>query len=110
AEVVVTNGFAIPADPLGPARVRLRTATAYVHREQAPVQLVTVGVLGAAGPSTREAVAGDAVVFTTNVAALAAGNFVALDNVSTTRAAYHRVRRLPAATRPAPPPPHTFVI
>ncbi len=107
AEIVVTDGYAIPPDPLGPAQVRLRTPTSFLHRAQAPVQGVTTTIAANAGPTTREAVAGDAVVFTTDVTQLASGNFVALDDAGA-HAAYHRVRRIPAATRTAPPPPHVF--
>jgi hypothetical protein len=105
SEVVVTDGFDVPADPLGAAQVRLRTPTASMHRAQSAVQAVSFSIGIDAGPVTREAVAGDAVVFAVAVTLLAAGGFVALDHAGP-RAAYHRVRRIPTATRlPVPPPP-----
>jgi hypothetical protein len=109
SEFVVTAGFQAPADPLGAARVRLRTATAFVHRATAVVQAITVGGLIGAGATTREAQVGDAVLFAPALGALPASGFVAIEH-GTARAAYHRYRRLPTAAALPAPPVNNFVI
>lgn len=109
AEVVVTAGFQAPADPLGAARLRLRAATAFMHRASAVVQALTVGGLVGAGLTTREAQVGDAVLFAAALGALPASGFLALEH-GTARAAYHRHRRLPTAVALPAPPVNNFVI
>lgn len=108
-EVVVSAGFQAPADPLGPARVRLRSATAFLHRPAAVVQALTVGGLVGAGLTTREAQVGDAVLFAGALGGLPAAGFVAIEH-GTARAAYHRHRRLPIAVALPAPPVNNFVI
>lgn len=108
-EVVVSAGFTAPADPLGPARVRLRSATAFLHRPAAVVQALTVGGLVGAGLTTREAQVGDAVLFAGALGGLPAAGFVAIEH-GTARAAYHRHRRLPIAVALPAPPVNNFVI
>lgn len=109
SEVVVTAGYTAPPDPLGPARIRLRAPTAFVHRALAVVQRVAVGGLIPAGLCTREGLVGDAVAFAANFAAIPGAGFLAIDHGGA-RAAYHRYRRVPTATALPAPPPNVYTI
>jgi hypothetical protein len=108
-EWAMTLGFTPPADPLAPARVRLAHATAYLHRAGAPLLTVVAGGLVAAGAISREAQAGDPVLFATNLGALAGSGRLAVAH-GTPRASYHRFTQLPRAVALPLPAVNQFAI
>ena len=102
-EFVVTASLVPGPDPLGPARVVLRTPLAQLHRTNAVVQRVSVGGVVGAGSVSREALPGDAVLFATGLQPLPGSGFLAIEH-GTPRASYMRFTQLPRATLiPAPP-------
>lgn len=88
-EIVVSDGFDPVADPAAPVAMRLRTPTAYAHRRDALAQAVNPGVLVPAGTITREAQAGDAVLFASNLAALTTTTGTIGIEVGTAQEAWH---------------------
>lgn len=108
-EWAMTLGFTPPADPLAPARVRLAHPCAHLHRAGTPVQTVAPGGLVAAGGISREAQAGDPVLFATNLGALGASGRLAVAH-GTPRASYHRFTQLPRAVALPPPAVNQFAL
>lgn len=69
-ELVVVEGFVPPGNAVTPARLRLRSPVNFPHAESAGVTRMTV-VAVPAGTVEREAQTGDAVLFTTDLTAVA---------------------------------------
>lgn len=96
-EIVTTAGFTPPVDAAGPARVRLHTPTARLHRASTPAQRCLPTLPQPAGAVLREAQPGDAVVFGGNVAALPTAGWLIVAP-GTARGSVHRYRQIPRAT------------
>lgn len=106
-EVVVTDTIDAPLDPQLPARIRLRAPTATLQRDGSEVRLVTVQNPVPAGQVVREALPGDAVLFASQLGALASAGWLVVA-AGTPQEAIHRFVQLPQATSTGNPPPNDF--
>lgn len=100
-EIVVTDGFDPVADPLAPVRLRLRTPAWHLHRRGAPAQRVAPGALVSLGTIAREAQRGDAVVFTSNLAALAPTSATLVIGRGTPHESWHTATQVPTTPNDA---------
>lgn len=106
-EWATTLGFTPPADPLAAARVRLAHPTAHLHRAGAPLQGVAAGSLVAAGVVSREAQAGDPVLFASQLGVLGASGQLVVA-FGTPRVSCHRFVQWPTALALPPPAVNQF--
>ncbi|HEX6323474.1 MAG TPA: hypothetical protein VFZ36_07100 [Vicinamibacterales bacterium] len=93
-EVVVSAGFDPPTDAAAPARIALRAPTGAIHRSGEPAQVVQAVGVAAVGAVTREGLAGDRVLFASNVPGLATIATLIVDHL-TPRASFYRATQFP---------------
>ena len=100
-EIVVTDGFDPVTDPAAPVRVRLRTPAANLHRPGAGVRLIGAGGFVSVGAIAREAQAGDAVVFPSNLAALLLTTSTVVIGRGTPHESWHAATEVPTTPNDA---------
>jgi hypothetical protein len=100
-EILVTDGFDAVADPNAPVRMRLRTPAADLHRRGAQIQRISAGGFVSVGVIAREAQAGDAVVFPTNLSALLLTIATIVIGRGTPQESWHTATQLPTTPNDA---------
>lgn len=93
-EVVVSAGFDAATEPAAPVRVRLRAPTGFIHRAGEPAQAVQAVGIAPVGAVTREALAGDRVLFASNLPGLPTIATVIVDHL-TPAASVYRATQFP---------------
>jgi hypothetical protein len=107
-EIVVTAGFTPPLDAALPARVRLRTPTARLHRAGTVIADCLLNLPVGAGSVVREAQPGDAVVFGNALQNLPSAGWLVVAR-NTPLESVHRYRQIPRATPTGNPPPADYI-
>jgi hypothetical protein len=100
-EILVSDGFDAVTDPSAPVRMRLLAPAMSLHRRGAIVQRLTAGGFASLGTIVREAQAGDAVVFTSNLPALAPATATIVIARATPRESWHTATQLPTTPNDA---------